>query len=263
MKRPVGRAGGMVAPTVLAALLLAGLAGCAGPRAPRAERPALPATPGQHAVIAYDAAGRPLRFWLYLPAGSARAKDGGGLPLLLFLHGSGERGQDMARVKIHGPPKIVDGRPDFPFILVSPQLPAQEQWQPEALHGLLDLVLAGTPADPDRVYVTGLSLGGHGTWALAADRPQRFAAIAPISGRGDPASACRLKELPVWAFHGARDEIVPASGSTAMVEAVNVCGGQARLTLYPELGHDAWTATYDNPALYEWLLAHRRAAVPD
>lgn len=128
----------------------------------------------------------------------------------------------------------------------------------EGLAGLLAHLLARTPADPDRVYVTGLSLGGYGTWAFGAAYPDRVAAIAPISGAGAPATACALKATPIWSFHGALDDIVEPGGDIAMVESVNACGGAARLTLYPDLGHDAWTRTYDNPEFYDWLLAHRR-----
>lgn len=261
MKRSLNQSGGILAQTLLLLALGVVLSGCARPRTSSAQPPAWPSTPGHHPLAMHDTAGRLHRFWLYLPANIAHAKDGERLPLLLFLHGAGERGDDLARVKIHGPPKLVEGRTDFPFIVVSPQLLAGASWQPAALHALLDLVLAATPADPARVYVTGLSLGGHGTWALAADRPERFAAIVPVAGRGDPATACRLGDLPVWAFHGARDKVVPATGSTAMVEAVNACGGNAWLTLYPELGHDSWTVTYENPALYAWLLAQHRPPI--
>jgi predicted peptidase len=101
-------------------------------------------------------------------------------------------------------------------------------------------------------------MGGFGTWGFAAQYPDRFAAIAPICGGGDPASACKLKNTAVWAFHGAKDIVVPLSAQEDMVNALKVCGGNVRFTVYPEAGHDSWTETYANPELYTWLLAHQR-----
>ncbi|MFB0516806.1 MAG: alpha/beta hydrolase-fold protein, partial [Candidatus Neomarinimicrobiota bacterium] len=109
-----------------------------------------------------------------------------------------------------------------------------------------------------RIYLTGLSMGGYGTWSLALAQPERFAAIAPICGGGDRRQACRLKDLPVWAFHGARDKVVPVRRTKRMVRAIEKCGGSPRLTIYLDAGHDSWTRTYDNPELYEWLLSNVR-----
>ena len=181
-------------------------------------------------------------------------------PVIMFLHGSGERGSDLNRVKVHGPPKIVEQKKDFPFIVVSPQLPEGQWWDSQVLVALLDDVLASHAADPDRVYLTGLSLGGYGTWETAVRYPDRFAAIAPICGGGIPFRAQSLKNIPVWAFHGDKDTAVPVERSIEMVEAVKRAGGDAQLTRYPDAGHDSWTETYDNPELYAWLLAHRRPA---
>lgn len=178
-------------------------------------------------------------------------------PLMIFLHGSGERGDDMDKVKVHGPPKVAEGNPDFPFILVSPLLPAEQDWDIRKLDLLLRHALATLPVDRSRVYLTGLSRGGHATWRWAAAEPQKFAAIAPVAGRGDPSTACSLKDKPVWAFHGDRDDVVPPEGSFAMVRAIRACSGSPRLTIYPDLGHNAWDPAYDDPALYLWLLSHR------
>jgi predicted peptidase len=104
-------------------------------------------------------------------------------------------------------------------------------------------------------------MGGFGTWRLAAAQPHRFAAIAPICGGGDAADACNLKDLPVWAFHGARDRIVPISESEKMVEALKACGGNVKFTVYPEADHDSWTQTYNNPALFDWFKQHQRDRV--
>ena len=178
-------------------------------------------------------------------------------PLMIFLHGSGERGDDIARVKVHGPPKIADSDPDFPFILISPLLPAEQDWDIAKLNVILERALETLPADRSRVYLTGLSRGGHAAWKWAAAEPQKFAAVAPVAGRGDPATACALKAKPVWAFHGDRDDVVIPEGSFAMVRAIRACGGSPRLTIYPDLGHNAWDPAYDDPGLYLWLLSHR------
>lgn len=178
-------------------------------------------------------------------------------PLILFLHGAGERGKKLDLVKKHGPPKIVEQQPDFPFIVISPQCAAKEWWSNDVLTALLDEVLADYRVDPRRVYLTGLSMGGYGAWSLAMACPERFAAVAPICGGGNRLLAHKLKGLPVWAFHGAKDDVVPVRESEKMVDAVREAGGDARLTVYPDAGHDSWTATYTNPKLYEWFLAHK------
>lgn len=181
-------------------------------------------------------------------------------PLLLFLHGSGERGDDLAKLKVHGPPKLLDGRDDFPFVVVSPQCPEDQRWQADALAALIDDVTKRLRIDSDRVYVTGLSMGGRGTWDLAMSYPERFAAIAPVCGGALPDRACRLKDVPIRAFHGARDPVVPLAESETVVDAVKKCGGMAELVVYPEAGHDSWSATYADPSLWDWLLSHRRRA---
>lgn len=236
-------------PLLLAALLVA---------APDSARAAdLRPREGQHPQPAIAPGNYPYQLFLprgYLASGERR------WPLLLFLHGSGERGDDIAKVKVHGPPKIADGRPDFPFVTVSPLLAADEDWDVARLDAILDDVIARFRIDRSRVYLTGLSRGGHATWRWGAAEPGRFAAIVPVSGRGDPSQACRLKDTPLWAFHGDRDDVVTPFGSFAMVEAVRSCGGKPRLTIYPDTGHDAWTRTYDDPALYAWMLQHTLSA---
>ncbi|NLF01455.1 MAG: prolyl oligopeptidase family serine peptidase [Anaerolineales bacterium] len=213
----------------------------------------------QHRFVGGSGGQVRLGYLLYLPSGY-----GGGAqqtwPLILFLHGMGERGDDLEAVKTHGIPKELDRMADFPFIVVSPQCPEDTYWPQEtaALTMMLDDVMARYPVDRSRVYLTGLSMGGFGTWALAAIHPERFAAIAPICGGGDPQWASALKDIPVWAFHGAQDDVVPLIRSEEMVRALEQAGSQVRFTIYPELGHDAWTVTYQNPELYAWFLSHRR-----
>jgi predicted peptidase len=181
-------------------------------------------------------------------------------PVIIFLHGAGESGTDLAKVKKHGPPKIVENKKDFPFIVVSPQAPSfKVGWQVEALDALLADLLAKYKIDPDRVYLTGLSMGGGGTWMWATAHAERFAAIVPICGyKNDPKQAAKLKDLPVWVFHGAKDKSVPLSRSEEMVNALKDAGGNVKLKIYPDAGHDSWTETYNNPELYSWLLEQKR-----
>ena len=197
-------------------------------------------------------------YLLYLPKdyGKDTAKK---WPLILFLHGSGESGSDVEKVKVHGPPKLVAAGKEMPFIVVSPQAPTPRVgWQVETLNTLLDDVIQKYSVDEDRVYLTGLSMGGFGTWALAGANPERFAAIAPICGGGQPFMARRMRNLPVWVFHGAKDPTVPVKLSEDMVEALKGAGAEVKFTVYPDAGHDSWTATYDNPELYTWFLEHKR-----
>ena len=234
--------------------LLPALFACAVPMASGAA-PALAA--GQHPQPPLAEGG--YAYQLCLPPAAATSVDPEARwPLLMFLHGSGQRGSDVARVKAHGPPKIADRQADFPFILISPLLPADEDWDLTKLDAILDHAQATLPVDPVRIYLTGLSRGGHATWRWGAAEPDRFAALAPVAGRGDPATACALAQVPVWAFHGDRDDVVTPEGSFAMARAIRACGGQkSRLTIYPDLGHNSWDPAYDDPALYLWLLTHR------
>jgi predicted peptidase len=187
-------------------------------------------------------------------------------PLILFLHGLGECGDDLDLVRIHGIPKVVEQQDDFPFIAVSPQCPQNTWWSDHvaALDELLNTICATHSVDGDRVYLTGLSMGGYGAWHMAVTYPERFAALVPICGGGlpfygFPQRVCALRDVPVWAFHGAKDDMVAVSESETLVRSLQECGGDARLTIYPDAGHDSWTRTYENPDLYAWLLAHRRA----
>src|SRR5687768_7393749 len=186
-------------------------------------------------------------------------------PLMLFLHGAGERGTNLSAVAVHGPPKIVKEKPDFPFVLVSPQCPAGERWDDDTVMALLEHAIAKYRVDTNRVYLTGLSMGGFGTWALAVEHPNKFAAAAPICGGGETIPIAladrrkqeQLKKLPVWAFHGAKDPVVKLEESEKMVNALKRLGSQkVELTVYPEATHDSWTETYENPKLYEWFLSH-------
>jgi len=198
------------------------------------------------------------KYLLFLPADYAKKQQR--WPLIMFLHGAGERGDDLEKVKKHGPPKIVENRKDFPFIVVSPQCPTVDWWtdKVEVLINLLDDIVARYKVDKERIYLTGLSMGGYGTWSLASAHPERFAAIAPICGGGKRFMAMRLKDIPVWVFHGAKDKTVPLKESEEMVNAIRNRGGNAKFTIYPDAGHDSWTETYNNQKLYDWFLEHRK-----
>ena len=199
-----------------------------------------------------------IKFLLFLPTayGTPEKKDVK-WPLLLFLHGGGERGDNLELVKKHGPPKIVEQKKDFPFVTVSPQCPAEKQWNADELAKLVDHVANTYQIDSKRMYVTGLSLGGAGTWDLLAKHPGKFAAAVPICGPGDPAAAEKMKATPIWVFHGAKDQGVPIAKSEEMVEALKKAGGTVKFTVYPEAGHDSWTETYINEDVYKWLLEQK------
>lgn len=228
---------------------------------------AAPQQPGQHhqsfqRAVTHVYSGQ---YLVYLPK-DYKADGDRRWPLILFLHGIGERGQNLELVKKHGPPKIVESKPDFPFIVVSPQCPDGQWWSNEVLIALLDEIEEKYAVDRRRVYLTGLSMGGFGSWSLALAYPERFAAVAPICGGGNPfpprghgpERTQALKELPFWVFHGARDEAVKLEESTRMVEGMRRYGCMVEFTIYPEANHDSWTETYNNPELYEWFLKQQR-----
>jgi predicted peptidase len=207
-----------------------------------------------------------VNYLLFLPKGYA-ATAGKRWPMILFLHGAGERGTDVKKVATRGPGKYAGARPDFPFILVSPQCPERQIWSKDVLLALLDDITSQYAVDTNRVYLTGLSMGGYGTWDLGLTYPEKFAAIVPICGGGQKISLLlsrrdkgpALKSLGVWAFHGGKDPVVPLEESQRMVDALKKEGIQdVKLTVYPEAQHDSWTETYRNPELYEWLLQHER-----
>jgi len=200
-----------------------------------------------------------LRYLIHLPDDYDAAPDRH-WPLVLFLHGAGERGADLDLAALHGPPKLADAGHEFPFILVTPQCAAASQWVAElsTLSGLLDEVVAAHRVDPARVSVTGLSMGGYGTWSLAVRYPDRFAAIAPICGGLWMQSAAPIRTVPVWAFHGDADDVVPISATEQIVTELRSLGTDPQFTRYAGVGHDSWTETYENPQIYDWLLSQRR-----
>jgi len=178
-------------------------------------------------------------------------------PLLIFLHGSGEAGTDLELVRKHGPHHYLTAHAN-PFVIIAPQCDPDAWWHAANVLDLLDEVRAKYRIDDQRIYLTGLSLGGFGTWTVAGAAPERFAAVAPICGEGDIAEAARMKELPIWTFHGAKDRSVPVQSTKNMVDALIRSGGRVRMTIYPDAAHDAWTQAYNTPELYAWLLRQRR-----
>ena len=203
----------------------------------------------------------PLQYLTYLPENYDSVSTQR-WPVVLFLHGSGERGSDLTKVKINGLPYLIEAGKHFPFITIAPQCPSNEWWNVMALCDLLDEVVAKYHVDSDRVYLTGLSMGGYGTWSLATRFPERFAAIVPICGGGDPEAAADIKNIPVWVFHGAKDRVVPPQRSQEMVDALQKLGAPVHFTLYPDANHNSWTPAYATEELYTWLLQQHRGEPP-
>jgi predicted peptidase len=231
--------------------------------------PKAKAQPGAQTPQAFEAAltrAVNLKYLLYLPQDyDATAKKR--WPLLLFLHGAGERGTNLSQVAVHGPPKLIKQGTHFPFLVVSPQCPNNQRWQDDALLGLLDQVTEKYSVDTNRVWLSGLSMGGYGSWSLASKYPERFAAVAPICGGGEIIDVllsnrrqqAGFKTFGIWAFHGGKDPVVPLSESERMVAAFKRAGcPEVELTVYPEAGHDSWTEAYNDARLWEWFQKHGR-----
>lgn len=200
-----------------------------------------------------------LKYLLHTPQGDETK-----LPLILFLHGSGERGEDIQLVKKWGLPRDLETRPDFPFLVVSPQCPEGKRWVhlDAEVMALLEQVSAKYSVDRTRRYLTGFSMGGEGAWFFAIEHPEIWAAVAPVAGHlpeGYLPRICTLKDTPVWAFHSALDEAVQLSGSQVPVEALRECGGNVRFMEYTDLRHGASSdETYRNDNLYAWFLESRK-----
>ena len=192
---------------------------------------------------------------LYLPT-DLSAQNKNGLPLLVYLHGASERG-NPEKIKLHGPSKLLEiGWADsWPFITLSPNCPAGTTWSTSQLLTLFDEVADWLPVDKNRVYLTGCSMGGHGTWNLLLAAPDRFAAGAPVCGWSDPSRAAALVDVPIWIRHGAADTGVSPQRSRDMYNAITAAGGtKVILTLFPGVGHDCWDEAYDTWELYDWFL---------
>ena len=208
------------------------------------------------------------QYLLYLPDGYG-TDTSMRWPLVMFLHGSGESSDNLEKVKTHGPPKLVAAGKKFPFIVISPQAwSAHEGYQPEVLYKLLEDVKKKYHVDDDRVYLTGLSMGGYETWEVVQKHPEAFAAITPTSGGGDAGKAWQLRHLSIWCFHGAKDDVVPVKESQQMVDSARKYNQDIQFTIYPAANHNSWEVTYNNDSVYAWLLSKKRSkytamAVPE
>lgn len=207
----------------------------------------------EHAVARGGEA--PIRYLEYIPA-AYRAP----APLLVFLHGSGEAGADLKAVTAHGPWDYARSHADFPFVIVAPQLDVDQEWNPALVKAVIDDAEAGLPLDRSRIYVTGLSRGGGGSWDFAMTYPCIAAAIAPVSGYSTLKRPQVLKGIGIWAFHGAKDDVVPPADEDALIAAARAAGVDVNYTLYPDGNHNAWDAAYSDPTLYRWLLTHHRSS---
>ncbi len=201
-----------------------------------------------------------VKYWFFLPVDeSAKTEDG--FPLLLFLHGAGERGDNPESVKTHGPPKFCadpEQAKTWKFITVSPQVKGNRFWSPAQLRVLIDQLCDQYPIDRSRIYVTGLSMGGFGTWGMVAHNADIVAAAAPLCGGYPLEFAPKMTKTPIWAFHGDADGAVKYEYSRNLVDKVRELGnGDVKFTTYPGAGHDVWTRTYANPKLYEWFLSKK------
>jgi predicted peptidase len=191
----------------------------------------------------------------WLPEGYATSEKR--WPLLVFLHGAGEVGDRIATVERHGPPKLAAAGRKFPFILVAPQSP-HLLWNPLEVNAFTEEMVKTLKVDATRVWITGLSMGGNATWMAAAIRPDLYAAAVPVCGWGDFFMVRGLARMGVWAFHGAKDPIVPIAKTQELVDSLKLVGGKPKLTIYPEAQHDSWTQAYDDPELWKWLEAQKR-----
>ncbi|NDJ78509.1 MAG: phospholipase [Chloroflexi bacterium] len=216
-----------------------------------------------------------LNYWLYLPEADDRDADEL-WPLVLFLHGRGERGDDLEVLKQYGPPMMIEDGADFPFILAAPLCSADFYWPevPDLLMGLIEHLQTNHAIDPDRIIFTGLSMGGAGTWALASTYPEVPAAIVPIASfYPDPQSGmigavpeniCHLAEVPAWVLHGDADDAMPLYNGQVIVEALEACGGDVRFTILVGADHAAsWERAYADPELFAWMMEQRREVPPE
>ena len=199
--------------------------------------------------------GAQVKYVVYVPKGYSPEKP---LPSILFLHGSGEQGDDgkkQATVGLGAAIKLAEDK--WNFIVMFPQKPSGRGGFMEHEKLILDIVEKTNKEykiDPKRQYITGLSMGGMGTWSLICKYPDKWAAAAPVCGRGNPADAAKIKDLPIWNFHGDKDNAVPIKGSQDMIDAIKAAGGNPKFTIYPGVGHNSWDKAYREEKLNEWFL---------
>lgn len=213
--------------------------------------------PGQQVEQSLDTSdGGSIPYLIYLPENYADTSDK--VPMIFFLHGRGESNGPLSIVAKWGPPRRLAAGEQMKYLVVSPQCPRSSFWsaddQQQRLLELLAHIKEHFRVDADRIYLTGLSMGGFGTWRLAADHPEMFAAAAPICGRGNPETASNLRKLPIWAWHGTDDGAVPFKNSVDMVQAIKAAGGtKVRFTSLEHIGHASWQAAYQSADLYTWF----------
>ena len=198
-----------------------------------------------------------LDYLVYLPADYDKDKSKQ-WTLVIFLHGAGERGSNVQLVRKNGLTQTLEQRGAIPYVMVAPQCPANTGWNVGTLDKLLDQVLADYRVDKKRVVLTGLSLGGFGTWSWSTEHPERFAGLVPICGGGKTAQATALKGMPIWAFHGDADSVVKFATGQAIVDAAKAAGADIKFTVYPRVGHNSWGKAYAEPELEAWILARKK-----
>ena len=199
-----------------------------------------------------------LDYLAYLPASYDEDKNKL-WPLVIFLHGSGERGKNVQIVRKTGLTETLETRGATSYVCLAPQCPSENRgWNTAVLNKFLDQVLTEYRVDKNRVVLTGLSMGGFGTWNWGSEHPERFAGLVPICGAGTPAKATSLKGMPIWAFHGEADPVVKIAGDQAMVDAAKAAGADIKFTTYPGVGHNSWGKAYTEPELDAWILARKK-----
>ncbi|MBG6110158.1 putative peptidase [Flavobacterium sp. CG_9.10] len=191
-----------------------------------------------------------LGYVLHMPANTKEKK-----PLIIFLHGSGEKGTDIEKVKVHGPFKYLKSHALDAYIL-APQCPENEYWNEEVLYRLILKIQKENNIDPSRIYLTGLSMGGWGAWNLAFAHPETFAALVPIAGFVDRVPMiedCKIKNIPTRIFHGLLDDVVNVDYAITIYKKLRTCNANVELTIFDDAGHDSWSKVYDNQEIYDWM----------
>lgn len=216
-------------------------------------------TPGQEVKAEFSKETKErqqIRYVLDVPPGHKEP-----LPLMVFLHGSGERGNDLEKVKAHSPftyKKLITE----PVALLAPQCPPDTWWDTEAVYHLIREVQSKYNIDASRIYLTGLSMGGWGTWKLANEHPEMFAAVVPVCAPSDRwmrATIHRYKGLPIRIFHGGNDDVVNPINSIEIYQALKKINPNVSLTIFPDDNHNSWDSTYSDPELYEWMLSQKKS----
>lgn len=180
-------------------------------------------------------------------------------PLLLFLHGGGQSGSDINKVRQHGIPNLIENGKEFPFIVLAPQNPhLNKYWEEAPVMALLEKVIKEENVDADRIYLTGYSRGAFGAWSLAMQYHHVFAAIFPVSGAVPASYAIWMEKIPIWIFHGEDDPIISIKESEGIVSKLKELGHEPRFTRYPNTKHNAWDSAYATTELYEWMLSQKK-----